>query len=170
MLIEDGRIAAYDVQPNGRNEDVIDARGLIVCPGLIDMHVHLREPGNEEDETIATGTAAAAGRRLHLGRLHAQHRAADRHARRRPSSSSIQAARAGKCNVYRRGAASARTAKGKELAELGQLVAGGAVAFTDDGAPVVDAELMRRAFEYCRDVRQADHAALPGPRADRTAA
>ena len=57
--------------------------------------------------------------------------------------------------------------KGEELAELGQLVDGGAVAFTDDGAPVASAELMRRALEYCQDVRPRDHAALPGARADR---
>ncbi|HEX5499329.1 MAG TPA: amidohydrolase family protein, partial [Thermomicrobiales bacterium] len=58
LLIADGRIAAYDVSPNGQDV-VIDAAGKIVAPGLIDMHVHLREPGREEDETIATGTAAA---------------------------------------------------------------------------------------------------------------
>jgi dihydroorotase len=58
LLIADGRIAAYDVQP-GADELVVDASGKIVAPGLIDMHVHLREPGYEEDETIATGTAAA---------------------------------------------------------------------------------------------------------------
>ena len=64
-------------------EIVIDARGLIVCPGLIDIHVHLREPGNEEDETIATGAAAALAGGRDLGRLHAQHPARDRHPGRR---------------------------------------------------------------------------------------
>ncbi len=58
LLIADGRIAAYDAQP-GEQETIIDATDRIVSPGLIDMHVHLREPGREEDETIATGTAAA---------------------------------------------------------------------------------------------------------------
>ncbi|HKD36956.1 MAG TPA: amidohydrolase family protein, partial [Pirellulales bacterium] len=58
LLIHDGRVAGYDVPPNGQDK-VIDAAGKIVSPGLIDMHVHLREPGREEDETIATGTAAA---------------------------------------------------------------------------------------------------------------
>ena len=58
LRIIDGRIAAYDAVPDGR-ETVLDATGRIVTPGLIDMHVHLREPGREEDETIATGTAAA---------------------------------------------------------------------------------------------------------------
>ena len=58
LLIADGRIAAFDATPTGQ-ETVIDAAGKIVAPGLIDMHVHLREPGFEEDETIETGTAAA---------------------------------------------------------------------------------------------------------------
>jgi|GEM_PF-2907434 len=56
--VENGRVAAYDASPQ-EGDRVIDARGKIVCPGLIDMHVHLREPGREEDETIETGAAAA---------------------------------------------------------------------------------------------------------------
>src|SRR5271169_3400323 len=58
LLVRDGKIAGYDVPPNGQDR-IINAAGKIVSPGLIDMHVHLREPGREEDETIATGTAAA---------------------------------------------------------------------------------------------------------------
>src|ERR1700692_250270 len=58
LLIRDGKIAGYDVPPNGQDR-IINAAGKIVSPGLIDMHVHLREPGREEDETIASGTAAA---------------------------------------------------------------------------------------------------------------
>src|SRR5215471_6600512 len=58
LLLRDGRVAAYDASENGQ-ELTIDAAGKIVSPGLIDMHVHLREPGREEDETIKTGTAAA---------------------------------------------------------------------------------------------------------------
>src|SRR4026209_2624236 len=58
VLIEDGRIAALDVERNGQ-DTIIEAAGKIVSPGLIDMHVHLREPGREEDETIKTGTASA---------------------------------------------------------------------------------------------------------------
>ena len=71
-----------------------------------------------------------------------------------------QAARAGNCNVFVVACVS-RNREGKELAEIGQLVQAGAVAFTDDGAPVYDAELMRRAFEYSQDVRQADPQPLP---------
>ncbi len=58
LLVDAGRIAAYDVPAGGRST-ILDAAGKIVAPGLIDMHVHLREPGREEDETIETGTAAA---------------------------------------------------------------------------------------------------------------
>ena len=86
LLVEGGRIAAYDAAPSGSIE-TINAAGRIVSPGLIDMHVHLREPGFEEDETIASGTAAALARRLHLGGLHAQHRSPASTARARWSSS-----------------------------------------------------------------------------------
>ena len=61
-------------------EIVIDAHGMIVCPGLIDVHVHLREPGNEEDETIATGASCRLGERCDVGGVHAQHPARDRFA------------------------------------------------------------------------------------------
>ena len=64
---------------NDEAEVVIDARGKIVCPGLVDLHVHLREPGNEEDETIATGAGGGPGGGRHVGRLHAEHDPADRH-------------------------------------------------------------------------------------------
>ena len=147
-------------------EIVIDARGMIVCPGLIDIHVHLREPGNEEDETIATGRERRPGRRRDLGRLHAQHHPGDRYpGRRRVRRAPGPAGAAGQ--RLSRSAPSARAGKGEELAELGQLVAGGAVAFTDDGAPVASAALMRRALAIRQDVRPRDHAALPGARADR---
>ena len=112
------------------------------------MHVHLREPGLEEDETIASGTAAAAGRRLHLDRLHPQHRSAHRQPG-RPSSSSATRPPWPATATCSSSACVSKNREGKELAEIGQLVEAGAVAFSDDGAPVYDAELMRRAFEYC---------------------
>jgi dihydroorotase len=62
LTLRDGQVAGIDVATSGADE-VIDATGLVVCPGLVDMHVHLREPGREEDETIATGTAAARAAR-----------------------------------------------------------------------------------------------------------
>ena len=146
LLIADGRIAAYDATPTGR-ETVIDAAGKIVAPGLIDMHVHLREPGFEEDETIETGTAAAlAGGFTSIACIPNTDPPID-------SQGAVEfvrdrAARADHCNVFVIACVS-KNREGKELAEIGQLVEAGAVAFTDDGAPVGDAELMRRAFEYC---------------------
>lgn len=146
LLIEDGRIVAYDAAPQG-DETVLDASGKIVSPGLIDMHVHLRQPGREEDETVETGTAAAlAGGFTTVACIPNTDPPID-------SQGAVefvlhQAAQANNCHVVVIGCVS-RTREGKELAEIGQLVAAGAVAFTDDGAPVFDAELMRRAFEYC---------------------
>ncbi|GAC1473542.1 MAG: dihydroorotase [Isosphaeraceae bacterium] len=129
-------------------EIVINARGLIVCPGLIDLHVHLREPGNEEDETIASGAAAAlAGGVTSVACMPNTLPAIDSQGA--AEFVVLQAQRARKANVYPVGAVS-KGRKGEELAELGQLVAGGAVAFTDDGAPVASASLMRRALEYSR--------------------
>jgi len=146
LLIRDGKIAGYDTQPNGQDR-IIDAAGKIISPGLIDMHVHLREPGREEDETIATGTAAAlAGGFTSIACMPNTEPPTDTQA----SVEFIQhqAARADHCNVYVIACVS-KNREGKELAELGQLVQAGAVGFTDDGAPVYDPELMRRAFEYC---------------------
>jgi dihydroorotase len=147
VLVEDGRIAAYDAVSTGR-EEVIDAAGRIVAPGLIDMHVHLREPGREEDETIETGAAAAvAGGFTSIACIPNTEPPID-------TQGSVefirhQAARADLCNVFVVACVS-KNREGKELAELGQLVQAGAVAFSDDGAPVYDAELMRRAMEYCQ--------------------
>jgi dihydroorotase len=146
LLIADGRIAAYDATPTGQ-QTVIDAAGKIVAPGLIDMHVHLREPGFEEDETIETGTAAAlAGGFASIACIPNTDPPID-------TQGAVefirdQAARADHCNVFVIACVS-KNREGKQLAEIGQLVEAGAVAFSDDGAPVSDSELMRRAFEYC---------------------
>ena len=127
---------------------VIDARGMIVCPGLIDVHVHLREPGNEEDETIATGAQAAlAGGCTSVACMPNTRPAIDSQGA--AEFVVLQAQRARFANVYPVGAVS-KGREGVELAELGQLVAGGAVAFTDDGAPVASASLMRRALQYAK--------------------
>ncbi|HOM17853.1 MAG TPA: alpha/beta fold hydrolase, partial [Thermoguttaceae bacterium] len=147
LLIRDGRIAAYDASEQEADQ-TFDAAGKIVCPGLIDMHVHLREPGREEDETIQTGAAAAlAGGFTSIvcapntdPPIDTQGVAAFIH---------HQAAKADHCNVYVLGCVS-KNREGKELAEIGQLVEAGAVGFTDDGNPIADPELLRRAFEYCR--------------------
>src|SRR5215813_5199982 len=147
LLIRDGKIAGYDVPPNGQDR-IINAAGKIVSPGLIDMHVHLREPGREEDETIATGTAAAlAGGVTSVACMPNTEPAIDSQGA--AEFVYLQAARAGNANVFPVGAIT-KERKGAELAEIGGLVEGGAVAFTDDGSPVVSAEIMRRALEYCR--------------------
>jgi dihydroorotase len=140
--------------PQARKADrTLDCTGLVVAPGLIDMHVHLREPGREEDETIATGTAAAvAGGVTSVACMPNTEPAIDT----RMAAEFVvhQAQRAGNCNVFPIGAVT-KNREGKELAELGGLVEGGAVAFTDDGAPVYSAEIMRRALEYCKMLGKA---------------
>lgn len=146
LLIEDGRVAALDATPRG-DEERIDATGRIVAPGLIDMHVHLRDPGFEDDETVETGSAAAlAGGFTSIACCPNTDPPID-------SQATVEyihqkAARAGNCNVFVIACVS-KLREGKELAEIGQLVEAGAVAFSDDGAPVYDAGLMRRALEYC---------------------
>jgi len=159
LLLEDGKIAAYDAAPNGQDE-TIDAAGKIVAPGLIDMHVHLREPGREEDERIATGTAAAiSGGFTSIACCPNTDPPID-------SQGTVefvahQAALADNCNVFPIACVS-KNREGKELAEIGQLVEAGAVMVSDDGAPVFDAELMRRAFEYCLmfDIPVANHSEI----------
>src|SRR5271167_2759383 len=141
-------ILALGPQPQLTADTTIDATGKIVCPGLIDMHVHLREPGREEDETIATGTAAALrGGVTSVACMPNTEPAIDSKAS--AEFILLQANRAHNANVFPIGAIT-KGRQGSELAEIGGLVDGGAVAFTDDGSPVVSAEIMRRALEYCR--------------------
>jgi dihydroorotase len=148
LWIRDETILGLGPQTTAQADRVVDASGKIVCPGLIDMHVHLREPGREEDETIATGTAAAlAGGVTSVACMPNTEPALDSQAA--AEFVYLQADRAGNANVFPVGAIT-KGRQGQELAEIGGLVEGGAVAFTDDGSPVVSAEIMRRALEYCR--------------------
>jgi dihydroorotase len=148
LWIRGEHIFALGPRPDLQATRTIDAAGKIVCPGLIDMHVHLREPGREEDETIATGTAAAlAGGVTSVACMPNTEPALDSQAA--AEFVYLQAERAGNANVFPVGAIT-KGRQGAELAEIGGLVEGGAVAFTDDGSPVVSAEIMRRALEYCR--------------------
>src|SRR5438270_8283256 len=148
LWIQGEHVVGLGSQPQLQATRVLDATGKIVCPGLIDMHVHLREPGREEDETIATGTAAAlAGGITSVACMPNTEPALDSQAA--AEFVYLQAKRAGNANVFPVGAVT-KERKGEELAEIGGLVTGGAVAFTDDGSPVVSAEIMRRALEYCR--------------------
>jgi dihydroorotase len=151
VLVRDGLVISIGHdggQPLGRADETIEAGGLIVAPGLVDMHVHLREPGREEDETIETGTRAAlAGGFTSVACIPNTEPPIDTQAA--VEFIHQKAARADTCNVFVVACVS-RGREGKELAEIGRLVEAGAVAFSDDGAPVYDAELMRRALEYCR--------------------
>jgi dihydroorotase len=148
LWLRGDRVLGLAPQPQLVADRTLDAAGKIVTPGLIDMHVHLREPGREEDETIATGTAAAlAGGVTSVACMPNTEPPTDSQAA--AEFICLQAKRAGNANVFPIGAIT-KERKGAELAEIGGLVEGGAVAFTDDGSPVVSAEIMRRAMEYCR--------------------
>jgi dihydroorotase len=150
VLIEDGRIAALEppgvISPEGRR--VIDAQGLVAAPGLIDMHVHLREPGEEYKETIETGTAAAARGGFTAVACMPNTRPVN-------DSAAVtryildQAGAKGHARVYPVGAISVGS-RGEVLSEYADLKAAGAVAVSDDGWPVMNSLLMRRALEYAR--------------------
>jgi dihydroorotase len=149
VLIEDGRIARVGRDLPSDRADVVEIPGgLVICPGFIDMHVHLREPGQEHKETVATGTAAAvAGGFTAVACM--------------PNTVPVndnagvtayilqKAAEAGLARVYPIGAVS-RGQKGEQLADIAELKNAGCVAVTDDGRPVATALLMRRALEYTR--------------------
>src|SRR5439155_12584642 len=145
VLIENGVIAEVGkkLRPIG---DVIDANGLVVVPGFIDLHTHLREPGQEHKETIATGTrAAVAGGYTAVCAMANTLPPNDERAV--TEMVVAEAARNGSCRVYPIGAVS-KGLQGEALAELADLRAAGCVAVSDDGKPVRNAQLMRRALEY----------------------
>jgi len=147
VLVRDGRIAEVgDLRVSV--DRVIDCSRKIVCPGLIDLHVGVRDPGYEEDETTATATAAAlAGGFTSIAALPDTRPVVDNRAA--AEYVVLQAERAGNCRVYPLGALTRENA-GQELADIGQLADGGAVAFTDAKRPVQSAEILRRALEYAR--------------------
>lgn len=137
--------------------EIVDCTGLVVTPGLIDVHVHLREPGEEHKETIASGAAAAAagGFTAVCAMPNTDPPIDD------PAGVGFVVAegrRAGKARVYPVGCISVGRA-GERLALVGEMVQAGAVAITDDGSPVMDSGLMRMALEYARafDIPVADH-------------
>ena len=167
VLVENGAIARIGRDLPVEQAEVFEvARGWIVAPGLIDIHVHLREPGQEHKETIATGTASAvAGGFTAVACM--------------PNTDPIndhagitqfilkKAAEAGLARVYPIGAVSLGS-KGDQLAELGEQKAAGCVAFSDDGRPVATALLMRRALEYADmlKVPVIDHCEDPSLKGD----
>src|SRR5262249_25025885 len=138
LWLADGKVAGIGARPAWITGDtkILDCTGLIVSPGIIDMHVHLRGPGPEEHQTIPTPTgpaAAVAGGVTSVACMPNTEPALD--SRMAAEFVVHQAERAGFCNVFPIGAVT-KNREGKELAELGGLVEGGAVAFTDDGSPV----------------------------------
>ncbi|MCL4845045.1 MAG: dihydroorotase [Acidobacteria bacterium] len=167
VLVADGVVAlvGHDLPADGAR--VVEVpRGTVVVPGLVDMHVHLREPGQEHKETIATGTAAAvAGGFTAVACM--------------PNTVPVndqasvtefilqRAAEAGLARVYPIGAVS-RGSKGEHLAEIGELKLAGCVAVSDDGHPVATALLMRRALEYAGmfDMPVIDHCEDPSLKGD----
>jgi dihydroorotase len=162
LLLTDGKVEASG-RGLGRPDDaeVLDASGMIVAPGLIDVHVHLREPGQEDLETVATGAmAAAAGGFSAVCAMPNTDPVTDNQAA--VGFIVSQAQRACKARVYPIGAISLGQ-KGRQLAEFGELVGAGAVAVSDDGKPVVSSHLMRTALEYARTfgIPVADHCEDP---------
>src|SRR6478735_9008291 len=148
VWIEDGVIKGVGVGLNASGAEVIDASGLIVAPGFIDMHVHLREPGFEHAETIETGSrAAAAGGFTSICPMPNTKPVNDNAT---VTSYMIEKARRhAVVNVFPIGAITKGSA-GEELAAIGSMRAAGAVAISDDGRPVMNARVMRRAMELAR--------------------
>jgi dihydroorotase len=155
VAIEDGRVIEIAASLTG--DQALDATGCIVAPGLVDLHVHLREPGREDAETIETGSRAAA-----LGGFTAIVAMPNTE----PAQDSLavidfvrsQARRAALCDVHPAGCITMNR-EGKALAPFGELAAAGVHLFTDDGNGVQDPQLMRHALEYARvlDITLAQH-------------
>ena len=147
LWVIDGRIATAD--PGRRPDRTIDCAGKVVAPGLIDMHVHLREPGREDKETIASGTrAAAAGGVTSVCAI--------------PNTDPVIDSQTGVKFILSRAESDAVVnvfpyaavtigQKGEALTEMGDLLQAGAVAFTDDGHPIMNNLVMRQALEYSRN-------------------
>jgi len=148
VLIVNGHIAAVTERPGAAPEGyrAVDASGLVVAPGFVDLHAHLREPGQEWKETIATGTRAAARGGFTTvcampNTVPAQDSASvvQDVLRRAAESAAVRVLPIGAITVGR---------KGSQLAPMAELAEAGVVAFSDDGDPVVDANLMRQALAY----------------------
>ena len=159
VLIDDGRVVGLldRSEPAPEDAQVLDATGLIVAPGFIDLHTHLREPGQEYKETIATGASAAvAGGWATVCAMPNTDPVNDNPAVTRFIIEQGQAANL--ANVFPIGAVT-KGSGGKELAEMGEMKNAGIVAVSDDGRPVPTSGMMRRAMEYARgfDLTVVDH-------------
>jgi dihydroorotase len=162
LLLSDGAVQKLGGSIEGpADAEVIDCAGLIVSPGFIDVHCHLREPGREDVETVATGArAAAAGGFTAVCAMPNTEPVTDNQAA--VGFIVRQAQRARAARVYPIGAISVGQ-QGKVLAEFGEMVGAGAVAVSDDGKPVASAQLMRTALEYARtfQIPVIDHCEEP---------
>ncbi|MDQ3709328.1 MAG: dihydroorotase [Actinomycetota bacterium] len=163
MTVDGDIVVAVGEQVDGTR---IDADGLVLAPGLVDLHVHLREPGREDAETVASGTAAAAAGGFTAVCPMANTDPVCDHAGVVEQVSRL-AREAGQCDVFPVGAIT-RGLRGEELAEMGAMVAHGVRCFSDDGMPVRSAQVMRRALEYARTwdaiiCNHAEEATLTGP-------
>jgi dihydroorotase len=157
VLVQEGKITKVGKGLKVKADQTINAKDKIVTPGLVDIHVHLREPGFEYKETIATGTlAAVAGGVTSVACMPNTNPPIDDQAIVYFIKS--KAEKEGHCHVFPIGCISKRR-EGTEMAELGELKRAGAVGLSDDGAPIMNAELMRRVMEYAKmlDLVVIDH-------------
>ena len=162
LLIQDGKISEVSANITGPDgTDAIDVSGLVVAPGLVDIHVHFREPGNEGAETIATGSlSAAAGGFTTVCAMPNTDPVTDNQAA--VGFAVKQANAAEGARVFPYGAVTLGQ-KGEQLAEFARLIEAGAVAVSDDGRPVVSSHLMRTALEYAQafGIPVAEHCEEP---------
>lgn len=148
ILIENGTIAAVGANLAAAGAEVVNAKGLVVTPGLVDIHVHLRDPGQEYKEDIVSGTrAAAAGGFTAVACMPNTKPVIDNKA---VAGYIINKANTeGTARVFPIGSIT-KESKGESLAEMGDLLSAGCVGFSDDGRPVSNGDVMRRALEYAR--------------------
>ena len=161
LFVEDGLVRDLARRIPAKGAQVVDASGLVVCPGFVDLHTHLREPGREDKETIATGTrAAAAGGFTAVCAMPNSDPVNDTAGITRAI---LERARSeGVVRVYPIGAIT-KGSRGEELAEYGDLREAGCVGVSDDGRPVASARVMRRALEYAKalELTVIDHCEEP---------
>ena len=161
VLLADGAVEAVGKRISPSGAQVLDMKGLVVCPGFIDLHAHLREPGREDKETIASGTRAAAAGGFAAVCAMPNTEPVNDHAG--ITRLILEKAKAeGAVRVYPIGAVTVGS-RGEELAEYGDLREAGCVAVSDDGRPVASARVMRRALEYAKafDLTVIDHCEEP---------